>query len=332
MRYKFFFAFLGLGFVLAGLGYLAFKYVQYHPTLRIGVSAYTGGEYFTLARKAEYFERCGIHVKVVEFGSLEDVQQAFEWKQIDGMVCTLVDAMVTRQKNNIQDPKIVLIPSYPQKTHSCQLFVNSDIKQLRDLKGKRIGAEVNSYGGYVLNKILKAEGLTHKDISILPMDPTAATAFLNHERIDGVVTYPPFTKTLPEDVTPIFSTAQWPKEMQLNVLLMHKASIKEFRNRLMLFIKKWDEFLDFCRDNPDKCCYLLKAHHRISNEAANFLMKSVYPLRIEEQIPLFCINRYVLDILSNINEEMIVNSDLRPFDRSYESIFDSSFIHGTLND
>lgn len=325
--------------ILVGLAIIGYiirfvnEYTRYRPTLRIGVSSYTGSEYFHIARKENFFKRCGIHVKLVEFGSLEDIQQAFEWHQIDGMVCTLVDAMVIRQKNNLHNSKVILIPSYPRKNNACHLMVKTNIKKLQDLKGKRIGVEINSYGGYILCKLLKSIGLSLKDITVNPMDPTAASICFTHDHIDGAIVYRPFTKDLPSDTHSIFSSAQWPKEIQLNVLLMGEKAINDYNERLCQFVNYWDELLDFCDRNPERCCQWLGTHHYISKEEASSLLKSVHPLRIDEQLPLFCLNRYILDILSNINTEMLSNNNLQNLSNSdaLDSIFDTSFIQQTLN-
>ncbi len=307
-------------------------YVIYIPTLRIGVNAFAGGEFFSLARKALFFEKAGIHVKVVEFGSLEDVQQAFEWNQVDGMICPLVDAMVVRQKVRHAKSKVILIPSYINKDFSCQILVNKSIESVRDLKGKKIGVEINSYGGYVLIKALKTEGLTLKDITVVPMDPTAALTFLQHERVDGVVGYPPFIEPLKDLMHCVYSSENWPKEMQLNVFLLKKKAIRRYRNSLIKFVKSWDDLIDFYKNNPSNCQQILSAHHLVSQEEADQLFQAVNPLYIEDQVPLFALNRYVLDIMANINSEILKNNNLEPRKKQkpLDSIFDTFFIKKTL--
>lgn len=317
---------------IVGLILIIRHYVLYTPTLRIGVNAFAGSEFFSLARKALFFEKAGIHVKIVEFGSLEDVQQAFEWNQIDGMVCPLVDAMVIRQKVGHTNPKIILIPSYIKEEFACQILVKNSIKNIQGLKGKKIGVEINSYGGYVLTKALKSEGLTLQDITVVPMDPTAALTFLRHERVDGVVGYPPFISPLKKHMHCIYSSALWPKEMQLNVLLLTKRSIKLYQKKLVNFVKLWDSLLDYYKNNPSSSQKILSVHHSVSPQEADRLFQVVQPLYIEEQIPLFSLNRYVLDILSNINSELLKNNNLGPIQKQepLDSVFDTYFIKQTV--
>ena len=300
------------------------------PVLRIGISAYAGREYFILAYKRHFFEKAGIHVKIVEFGSLEDAQQAFEWRQIDGMVCSLVDAMVVRQKAGVVDPKIVLISSFHRQGFDCHLMTRSGIRKLSDIRGKRIGVEINSFGGYVLSKALESDGLSLKDVNIVPMDPTAAFTFLKHERVDGVVIYPPFLDQLRKkmELNSLYSTASWPKEMQLNVLLMSSKALKFHLPNLRRFVRLWDDLLDLYGNNSEYCNHLLALHYSISDEKAKNLFSAVYPLSIGEQIPLFCSNRYVLDVMGDITDKILRNSNLQKADSSenFDSLFDISLL------
>ena len=290
--------------------FFAIRQTTYYPTLKIGVNAYSGAEYFSLARKMNLFNKVGVHVKIVELGSFQDVQQAFEWQQIDGMVCPLVDAMVEIQKLNYNHPKIILIASYPKSNIACHLLVNSNVKNLQDLKGKRIGVETASFGIYVLSKALRKIGLTLNDVEIIPMDPTAASTFFAHERIDGVVIYPPFLKTVENNLKSIYSTQHWPKEMQLNVLLMSEKALKTYKRQLRDFIKNWDKLINFYQENPDFCNDVLAHHYSISPELANTLLTSSNPLRLSEQIPLLHSNRYILDIMADIQNEILESNHL----------------------
>ena len=51
------------------MGFVLLRRASRVPVLRIGISAYAGREYFILAYKKHFFEKAGIHVKIVEFGS-----------------------------------------------------------------------------------------------------------------------------------------------------------------------------------------------------------------------------------------------------------------------
>jgi NitT/TauT family transport system substrate-binding protein len=317
-------------FVLLGAIYWVLMQTCNVPVLRIGISAYSGREYFILAYKQGFFEKAGMHVKIVEFGSLEDAQQAFEWHQIDGIVCSLVDAMVIHQKAGVENPKIVLISSFHRPEFACHLMTKTNIRKLSEVRGKKIGVEINSFGGYVLAKALASEGLTLSDVNIVPMDPTAAFTFLTHERVDGVVTYPPFSKPLKERMAihSLYSTAHWPKEMQLNVLLMSSKALCFHLTHLRRFVKLWDDLLDLYKNNSEYYNHLLALHYSVSDKEARESFGAVYPLSIGEQIPLFCSNRYVLDVMNDIKDKVLLNNNLRTgkSNEDSENILDVSLL------
>lgn len=332
MRLKRFFLIFIFALIFGGIVGI-FKYAHYTDTLRIGVNSLAGGEFLQLARKALFFEKAGIHIKVVEFGSFGDVQQAFEWHQINGMICPLADAMVMRQKVIYEDPKIILIPSYIKKQCSCQVLVNNSIKSIQELKGKNIGVEINSHGSYVLAKALETEGLSLKDVNLIPIDPTAASRFFRHQFVDAVVSYPPFIEPIKDITHCVYSSENWPKEMQLNVLLLRQSTIQKYKKQLIKFIKTWDKLLDYYKNNPSVGQKILSIHHSFSFQEAENLFQRIQPLYLEEQFPLFRSNRHVLDVLSNINSHILkINSVLSSLQSKepLDSIFDTFFIKETL--
>lgn len=325
-------------FILAFFAIIAYscliKVSNYKQVLRVGVNAFSGAEYFQVASRAKFFERAGLRIKLVEFGSLEDVQQAMEWHQIDGMICPLVDAMVIRQKINSQDSRIVFIPSYPNALRTCKLLVPPTIQTIPDLKNKRIGVEINSFGGYVLCRALRSYNLSLKDITLVPMDPTASSTFISHQWIDGIVTYPPFEEEFQgHHLHTLYSTEQWPKEMLLNVFLLNQSAIHRFHKPLCRFFKLWDNVLDLYKSDPESCAALLSMHYAISQETSQQILKAVRPFTLGEQVPLFCMNRYILDVVSNINLEILTHSNLNIPDSSslVDHIFDDSLLRKALS-
>lgn len=305
------------------------QYIEYRPAFKIGINACSGAEYLQIALEQKYFEKAGLRVRFVEFGSLQDVQQAFEWQQIDAMICPFVDAMVMQCKSNNYDSKIILFTSFARRQFSWNLMTWSTIKSIKELKGKRIGVEINSFSNYVLCRALKTEGLTLQDIEVVPVDPTAHLTFLQNEKVDGVVTYWPFNsdlQVLGNDLHSIYSTEEWPREMKLNVLLIQQSKLKIFHRNLSRFVGKWDEVLS-----------VYKREYSYYHSSVSFMnlpdyyatLKTIHPLPLSEQISLICNNRYILDLMENVKTEMLVHNHL-DYNRSLESIFDSSVIRNSL--
>ena len=303
------------------------KYALYQHKIRIGVNAYSGAEHFNIADEESVFNHAGLRVKIVDFGSIEDVKQAFEWKQIDAMVCPLIDAIITHQKEICSDSKIILIPSYPNNKNPCCLIADKKIQNLKELKGKSIGIEVNSFGHYFLNKGLASVGLTQEDITLISMDPTATTTFLTNNKVDAVVTYAPFLNfSAKKFYHTIYSTKNWPKEFLLNVFLVRNQILNNFREGLITFLRQWDNIIQLSYSKREYCRHLLSLHHAISNEESDRLLNSIVPLKLENQLPLFLHNNSLYGIISSTYEYLLHKKiSIETIENIWDSLFDISF-------
>ncbi len=313
--------------------YGCMRWVRYVPTIRLGFNASSGFEYFVFAKKMKLFRQCGLRVQLIEFGSFSDVQQAFEWGQIHGMVCNLVDVMVTIKKNKKHAPKIILIPSYPTPKAACHLLVDSSIKNLNDIKGKIVGVEIHSFGGFVLLKALKSVALSLNDVHVRFVDPTAFLTFLNKQKVQGVVSYPPYSANLIksyEGLHSIYSTENWPKEMQLNVLVIDQNTLQKHTHGLKKFVSQWDNLLNLYNKDPSIAHNILSHHLSVSPQRANKIFNTVIPLKLEEQMLLFSANKYLSNIIETINTELLVNNNLTNEKINFDAIFDSTFLHEAL--
>ena len=305
------------------------QYIEYRPTFKIGINAHSGSEYLQIALEKKYFEKAGLRVRFVEFGSLQDVQQAFEWEQIDAVICPFVDAMVMQCKSDSYDSKIILFTSYDRSQFTWDLMARSTIKSVKDLKGKKVGVEINSFSNYVLCRALRTQGLSLQDVELVHVDPTAHLTFLQNEKVDCVVTYWPFSNdlnALGDELHSIYSTQEWPREMKLNVLLVQQNKLEFFGKYLSRFIGKWDEILSIYKREY--------SHYHSSVSFMNFPdyyapLRIIHPLPLSEQISLICNNRYILDLMENIKTEMLMYNQL-DYNAPFESIFDSSVIRNSL--
>jgi NitT/TauT family transport system substrate-binding protein len=58
------------------------------------------------------------------------------------------------------------------------IVVSDNIKSIKDIKGKKVAAEVGSVDRFMLYKLLKRAGMSLEDIQIVPMETSkAADAF-----------------------------------------------------------------------------------------------------------------------------------------------------------
>ena len=109
---------------------------------------------------------------------------------------------------------------------------------------------------------------------------------------------------------------------------MSSKALRLHLSNLRRFVKHWDDLLDLYANDSEHCNHILALHYAISDEKAKYLFGAVYPLSIGEQIPLFCSNRYVLDVMGDITEKILRNSNLQKTDtgENFDNIFDISLL------
>ncbi len=301
--------------------------------IRIAISSYSGHEYLVVAKEKGFFKKANLNVELVEFGSLSDVQRAFEWGQVNGMVCNLIDVILTKHKGGDLDPKVILIPSFPTGSGATVILAPSQYNSISDLKGKKIGVEVYSWGNFFLLKALKTVHLSLDDVTLVPADPTAVQSLMRKGYIDAAVVYPPHSLWLLKNpsfpLKQLFSSNDLPKEVILDVLAVDNKMLKTRSKEWLTLVGLWDKLLDFKNKEPKLAVAALAHHEMTSTEAAKNVFDSFKPLTLEEQMVLFRSNKYVTQVLGEMNDLLkkmwLLN---KPVD--FETVFNGQFVREAI--
>lgn len=104
------------------------------PTIKLGFSAWPGWFPWQVAQEAGIFKQAGVNVELVWFEGYLDSINALTAGQLDANSQTLNDTLTSIAAG--ADQKIVLVND--NSTGNDQIIVDSSIKSVADLKGKRI--------------------------------------------------------------------------------------------------------------------------------------------------------------------------------------------------
>ncbi|MCD6123155.1 MAG: ABC transporter substrate-binding protein [Spirochaetales bacterium] len=72
------------------------------------------------------------------------------------------------------------------------LVLSSNILDIADLKGKKIGVEVGTDEYFLLYRILKNHSLSLKDVMLVSINSSEGVKYLRSKKVDAVVTYEPY--------------------------------------------------------------------------------------------------------------------------------------------
>ena len=200
--------------ILAGLAVLAaFSPAAAQDTkVSIGYSGWTGFAPLTLAKQADIFKKNGLDV------TLTKVPQASRHLAIASgdlqCAATTVETWVVWNANGVAAKQIFQL----DKSYGADgMAARSTIVSIKDLKGKTVAASPPGTAPYfTLAWMLKKNGLSVKDVTVVNLEPAAAAQAFVAGQNDAAMTYEPYLSTVraaPDKGKIIATTLDYPMIM-----------------------------------------------------------------------------------------------------------------------
>ncbi|MDX1692891.1 MAG: ABC transporter substrate-binding protein [Ketobacteraceae bacterium] len=251
----------------------------------IAINPWPGYEALYLAESKGFFDSLDLNLRLVQLGSLSEVQQAYTNRHVDGMASTAVEAVQVNFLGGLPN-QIVLIPDY--SNGGDMIIAAKNIESVTDLQGKRIGAELSSLGIYVLQRALKTHQMTLQDVQLINLEPGEGLQALNNQEVDAFVTYPPFSvKILENDhYHAIFSSADIPREI-IDVVSIATPVLKKHPDLTSKLRKAWQMALEQMKTSPEESYQIMANHEGISKEEFKATLNDLILLDMEAQQALF---------------------------------------------
>ena len=180
--------------------------------VNIGISGWTGFAPITLAAQAGIFKKNGVEATIKKIP-----QQSRHLAIAAGDIqcaATTVETWLVWNANGVVTKQIFQL----DKSYGADgMAVRSNVAKIAELKGKTIGSQAPGTSPYfVMAWMLKKNGLTPKDVTVVSIDPSpAAQAFLAGQ-YDAVMTYEPYLSSIrakPEAGKIIATTLDYPVVM-----------------------------------------------------------------------------------------------------------------------
>lgn len=211
---------LKLKVILSRLGILlllAACQPHHEPQLRIGTNLWPGYEPLYLARDQQAFQ--GLDVQLIEYRAAGQVLNGLRKGTIN-MAAVTLDEAVRIAANGLP---IEVIWLFNVSDGADQLLARSDIRQISELKGKKIGIENNALGAYLWQRFVSLHQLNPNDYEIIGLDHAAHSQAMANGEIDAVMTFEPEkSKLLRAGANALFSSKEIPGEI-LDVLIVRKT-------------------------------------------------------------------------------------------------------------
>ena len=182
--------------------------------LAIGISGWTGFAPLTLAAQAGLFKKHGLDVSIKKIPQ-KDRHLAIASGDIQ-CAATTVETWVVWNANGVATTQIFQL----DKSYGADgMVVKPGITKIADLKGKTVAASAPGTSPYFgLAWMLKKNGLTLKDVTIVNLEPQAAANAMiaGTAGVDAAMTYEPYlgaVRAKPEAGKIIATTLDYPMVM-----------------------------------------------------------------------------------------------------------------------
>ncbi len=230
----------------------------------VGLSGWTGFAPLTLAKEAGIFKKNGLDV------SLKKIPQASRHLAIRSgdvqCAATTVETWVVWNANGVPTKQIFQL----DKSYGADgLAVRNDVASIKDLKGKTVAASVPGTAPYFgLAWILKANGLSLKDVKVVNLEPgPAAQAFIAGQN-DGAMTYEPYLSSVraaPQAGKIIATTLDYP--MVMDTFGCTPEFLDQNPKAAKALADSYFEALDMIAKDPQKSYEIMGADVKQTGEA-----------------------------------------------------------------
>ena len=182
------------------------------PQVAIGISGWTGFAPLTLAAQAGIFRKNGVEVTIKKIP-----QQSRHLAIASGDIqcaATTVETWIVWNANGVATKQIFQM----DKSYGADgMVTRNSVARIADLKGKTIGSQAPGTSPYfVMAWMLKKNGLTPKDVTVVSIDPNPAAQAFIAGNYDAVMTYEPYLSAVrakPEAGKIIATTLDYPVVM-----------------------------------------------------------------------------------------------------------------------
>jgi NitT/TauT family transport system substrate-binding protein len=178
----------------------------------IGISGWTGFAPLTLANQAGIFKKNGLDVTIKKIPQ-KDRHLAIASGDIQ-CAATTVETWISWNANGVATKQIFQL----DKSYGADgMATRNDVAAIKDLKGKTVAASAPGTAPYVtLAWMLKKNGLSVKDVTVVNLEPAAAAQAFVAGQNDAAMTYEPYLSTVraaPDKGKIIATTLDYPMIM-----------------------------------------------------------------------------------------------------------------------
>lgn len=216
------------------------------PPLTVSWTLWPGYYPLAIAQQQGLFAKHGVAVKLVTYDTYTAAYTDFASGVVDGGEMVLGDLLLLLDR---QPARVVMLTDSSEGAD--QVLATNAIQTVADLRGKRIGVHLGTYGELFIRQMLEMNGLTVADVKLVNVNPEDVPAAFP-DAIDVGHSFEPFTsQAASRGGHVLFTSAQTPGLIP-NVWAFNLKTIQERPDDVRAFVAAWFEAVDWLKAHPDE--------------------------------------------------------------------------------
>lgn len=247
--YRIFVALIVLTLILTACGSAA--PAQERPPLKVGYVLWPGFYPLLIAQEKGFFEKHGVKVEPKVYATIGEEYTAYASGGLDGMGLVIGDLLPLLQGDS---SRVILVTDFSDGAD--QVVAAADIVSAANLRGKRIGVKLGSFGELLIRKMLEEANIGIAEVTLVDVSPELLPAALG-STVDAGHTYEPFTsQSLAKGGHMVFDSSKVPGLIP-DVMAFQTSVVKERPEDLKAFVAAWFEAIAWWQANPAEAATLL---------------------------------------------------------------------------
>lgn len=216
------------------------------PPLTVSWTIWPGYYPLAIAQQQGLFEKHGVAVNIIVYDSYTTAYTDYASGKLDGSEMVLGDLLLLLDK---RDSKAIMVTDTSEG--GDQVVATDAIQTVADMKGKRIGVHLGTYGELFIRKMLAANGLALADVTLVNINPEDIPATFP-EKIDAGHSFEPFTSAaVTKGGHVVFTSAETPGLIP-NVFAFTTQVVQQRPDDIRAFVAAWFEAVDWMNAHLDE--------------------------------------------------------------------------------
>jgi len=253
--------------------------------LKIGYSDWPGWVAWEIAIQKGWFEEAGVDVEFVWFEYVPSMD-AYAAGQLDAVCMTNGDALVT---GTAKPSVAIIINDY--SNGNDMLVAAPDIKEVDDLKGKAVGAELGFVAHLLAITALTENGISSDEVTWINVPTDKTPAMLATGDVSAIAAWQPNSgealKAVPGS-SAIFTSADAPGIIY-DLLCVTPESLEARRDEWAKVVSVWYRVVDYLKDedNWDDALGILAARVQVEPAEYEPFFNGTYILSLDEALEVW---------------------------------------------